>query len=98
MTGITASNKKSLVLVSGRAHPALAEAVASELGTELVTTEGRTFANGELYVRYGESVRGGDVFVLQSHTSAESPIISRSNIDYTSTLSTEMRMKNWSYQ
>ena len=69
MTGITASNKKSLVLVSGRAHPALAEAVAHELGTELVTTEGRTFANGELYVRYGESVRGGDVFVLQSHTS-----------------------------
>ncbi|SMH46484.1 ribose-phosphate pyrophosphokinase [Rathayibacter oskolensis] len=69
MTGITASNKKSLVLVSGRAHPALAEAVAAELGTELVNTEGRTFANGELYVRYGDSVRGGDVFVMQSHTS-----------------------------
>ncbi|MES1169213.1 MAG: ribose-phosphate diphosphokinase, partial [Leifsonia sp.] len=69
MTAITASNKKSLVLVSGRAHPALAEQVAAELGTELVNTEGRTFANGELYVRYGDSVRGGDVFVLQSHTS-----------------------------
>ncbi|MWV51363.1 ribose-phosphate diphosphokinase (plasmid) [Rathayibacter sp. VKM Ac-2803] len=69
MTGITASNKKSLVLVSGRAHPALAEAVAAELGTELVPTEGRTFSGGELYVRYGDSVRGGDVFVMQSHTS-----------------------------
>ncbi|MBO0985175.1 ribose-phosphate diphosphokinase, partial [Rathayibacter sp. SD072] len=68
MTGITASNKKSLVLVSGRSHPALAEAVAAELRTELVTTEGRTFSSGELYVRYGDSVRGADVFVLQSHS------------------------------
>jgi ribose-phosphate pyrophosphokinase len=64
---ITATTKKNLVLVSGRAHPALAEAVAKELGTELVPAETRTFANGEIYARYGDSVRGVDAFVLQSH-------------------------------
>ena len=68
MTRISATPKKNLVLVSGRAHPALAEAVAEELGTELVPTDARTFANGEIYARYGESVRGSDVFVLQSHS------------------------------
>jgi len=65
---ISATTEKNLVLVSGRAHPALAEAVAAELGTELVPTETRTFANGEIYARYGESVRGCDAFVIQSHT------------------------------
>ncbi len=67
MTTITATTKKNLVLVSGRAHPALAEAVAKELGTELVPAETRTFANGEIYARYGDSVRGCDAFVIQSH-------------------------------
>ena len=67
MTTITATTKKNLVLVSGRAHPALAEAVAKELGTELVPAETRTFANGEIYARYGDSVRGCDAFVVQSH-------------------------------
>ena len=65
---ITATPKKNLVLVSGRAHPALAEAVAKELGTELVSTDAKTFSNGEIYARYGESVRGSDVFVIQAHT------------------------------
>lgn len=68
MSGIKASGEKSLVVVSGRAHPKLAKDIAAELGTDLVETEARTFANGELYIRYGESVRGSDVFVLQSHT------------------------------
>lgn len=68
MTNITATPKKNLVLVSGRAHPALAEAVAKELGTELVSTDAKTFSNGEIYARYGESVRGSDVFVIQAHT------------------------------
>jgi len=65
---ITTTSKKKLVLVSGRAHPELAEQVAAELDTELVPTEARTFSNGEIYARYGESVRGCDAFVLQSHT------------------------------
>ncbi|MEY2900221.1 MAG: hypothetical protein RL247_387 [Actinomycetota bacterium] len=69
MSMISATTKKNLVLVSGRAHPALAEAVAKELGTELVPTETRTFANGEIYARYGDSVRGCDAFVIQAHSS-----------------------------
>lgn len=67
MTNISATTKKNLVLVSGRAHPKLAEQVAREIGTELVPTEARTFANGEIYARYGDSVRGSDVFVIQAH-------------------------------
>ncbi len=70
MTGIlSADGSKRLVLVSGRAHPELAAAVAQEMGTELLPTSAYDFANGEIYVRFGESVRGADVFVLQSHTS-----------------------------
>ncbi|SMQ67811.1 ribose-phosphate pyrophosphokinase [Plantibacter sp. VKM Ac-1784] len=68
MSGITADNKKQLVLVSGRAHPELAEAIAAELDSELLPTDARTFANGEIYARYDESIRGTDVFVIQSHT------------------------------
>jgi ribose-phosphate pyrophosphokinase len=69
MTGITSTDgEKRLVLVSGRAHPALATAVARELGSELVPSTAYDFANGEIYVRFGESVRGCDAFVLQSHT------------------------------
>ncbi|WP_298462127.1 ribose-phosphate diphosphokinase [uncultured Cellulomonas sp.] len=60
--------EKRLVLVSGRAHPTLAAAVSRELGTDLVPTTAYDFANGEIYVRFGESVRGSDAFVLQSHT------------------------------
>ncbi|MGW6131962.1 ribose-phosphate diphosphokinase [Cellulomonas sp. NPDC055163] len=65
----TVSNdgERRLVLVSGRAHPELATSVAEELGTSLVPTTAYDFANGEIYVRFGESVRGSDAFVLQSH-------------------------------
>ena len=69
MTGITSYGEKRLVLVSGRAHLSLATDVADELGIELVPTTAYDFANGEIYVRFGESVRGANVFVLQSHTS-----------------------------
>lgn len=67
MSSITAATHKNLVLVSGRAHPDLAVQVAKELGTELLETEARTFANGEIYARFGESVRGCDAFVIQAH-------------------------------
>ena len=67
MTGITTTSEKRMVLISGRAHPELAEQVAAELGVELVPTSAYDFANGEIYVRFGESVRGCDAFVLQSH-------------------------------
>lgn len=68
MSGIKANGQKRLVLVSGRAHPALAQQIADELGSELVPTEFRTFASSEIYARYDESVRGCDAFVIQSHT------------------------------
>ncbi|MEU6171055.1 ribose-phosphate diphosphokinase [Streptantibioticus parmotrematis] len=60
--------ERQLLLFSGRAHPELAERIAKELGTTLVPTQARDFANGEIYVRYEESVRGADCFVVQSHT------------------------------
>jgi len=65
---LVTANKKNLILVSGRAHPQLAEDVAKELGCEVLETEARTFANGEIYARYGESVRGADAFVIQAHS------------------------------
>jgi ribose-phosphate pyrophosphokinase len=68
VTTISADNKKNLILVSGRAHPQLAEDVAKVLGCTLTETESRTFANGEIYARYGDSVRGCDAFVIQAHS------------------------------
>ena len=68
MTGITSHGEKRLVLVSGRAHPELAQNVADELNIEVVPTTLYDFASGEIYVRFAESVRGTDAFVLQSHT------------------------------
>ena len=68
MSEIKINGQKRLVLVSGRAHPQLALDIAAELGSELVHTDARTFANGEIYARYDESVRGCDAFVIQSHT------------------------------
>lgn len=68
VSGIKTNGQKRLVLVAGRSHPELAEAVAEALGSELVPTDARTFANGEIYARFDESVRGCDAFVIQSHT------------------------------
>jgi ribose-phosphate pyrophosphokinase len=68
VTGIKTTGEKKLMLFSGRAHPDLAEAVARELGVELVPTKAFDFANGEIYVRFQESARGADCFLIQSHT------------------------------
>ena len=57
---------KRLVLVTGRAYPELAEKVAECLGTEVLETTAYDFANGEMYVRFTEPVRGADVFLVQS--------------------------------
>ncbi|MFI2753341.1 ribose-phosphate diphosphokinase [Cellulomonas sp. P22] len=68
MTGIVSPDgERRLVLISGRAHTDLAVNVAEQLGSELVPTTAYDFANGEIYVRFGESIRGSDAFVLQSH-------------------------------
>jgi len=66
-TGITTTSEKRMVLISGRAHPDLATEVAAALGVDMVPTTALDFANGEIYVRFGESVRGCDAFVIQSH-------------------------------
>ena len=68
MASIKKTGQKRRVIVSGRAHPQLAIDIAQELGSDLVHTDARTFANGEIYARFDESVRGCDVFVIQSHT------------------------------
>ena len=68
MTGIVQTSQKRLVLIAGRSHPDLAQHVAKELGVDLVDTQAYDFANGEIFVRFEESVRGCDAFVLQSHT------------------------------
>jgi ribose-phosphate pyrophosphokinase len=68
MSFIKTTGEKKLMLFSGRAHPELSDAVAHELGIELTPTSAYDFANGEIFVRYRESVRGCDAFVLQSHS------------------------------
>lgn len=67
MTDVQLPTVKHMMLFSGRAHPALAEEVATLLDTKLVPTKAFDFANGEIYVRFEESVRGSDAFVIQSH-------------------------------
>ncbi|MCY7366127.1 MAG: ribose-phosphate diphosphokinase [Frankiaceae bacterium] len=68
MSGITISSKKSLMLFSGRAYPELAAEVGTALDAAPVPTSAYEFANGEIFVRFEESVRGSDAFVLQSVT------------------------------
>ena len=63
-----AKNDKHLMLFSGRAYPELAEEVATLMDQDLVPTRALTYANSEIYVRFEESVRGCDAFVIQSHT------------------------------
>ena len=64
--GLVAKTKKRLVVASGSSHPALSEEVALHLGTELVPTEHRTFASGEILTRFEVSIRGCDAFIIQS--------------------------------
>src|SRR6188472_520000 len=62
------TTEKNLMVFSGRAHRELAEEVDELLGAGLVPTAAYEFANSEIYVRFEESVRGSDAFVIQSHT------------------------------
>ncbi len=62
------AGSKRLMLFTGSANPALADEVAELIGVELGRVERSVFANGEIYVRFEESVRGADCFVIQSHT------------------------------
>jgi ribose-phosphate pyrophosphokinase len=58
--------QKRLMVFSGRSHPELAARIAEHLGVELGEVELKTFANGETYCRYCESIRGADVFIVQT--------------------------------
>jgi len=59
--------RRRLELVSGRSHPALAQEIASYLGLELSGANLREFANGEIHCRYDASLRGSDIFIIQTH-------------------------------
>ena len=60
--------KKKMLLFSGSSNIELAEKVSNHLGTEIAEVEAKEFASGELYIKIGESVRGADCFVMQSHS------------------------------
>ncbi len=67
MTGLKKADEKQLMLFSGRAYPELAEEIARNLELNLVPTRALNYANSEIYVRFEESVRGSDAYVIQSH-------------------------------
>ncbi len=66
MSGIITTGEKRLVLATGRAYPELAEQIGAALGCDVIPTTSYDFANGEIYFRFNESVRGADVFIVQS--------------------------------
>ena len=68
MTGFKKPNEKTLMLFSGRAYPELATEVATLMDVGIVPTRAISYANSEIYVRFEESVRGCDAYVIQSHT------------------------------
>src|SRR5512134_3831967 len=63
---IAIAPQKRLMLFSGRSNPDLAQRIAEQLDIELGTVTLKTFANGETYCRYEESVRGADMFIVQT--------------------------------
>jgi ribose-phosphate pyrophosphokinase len=68
MSTLEVAGRKRLVLVSGGAYPELAEQIGAHIGVTVTETTRRQFANGELFIRPNDSVRGTDAFVVQAHT------------------------------
>jgi ribose-phosphate pyrophosphokinase len=66
----TAQVSKSLMVFSGRSNPQLSQSIARALRCDLGNVETDSFANGEIYARYKQSVRGADVFIIQSIASS----------------------------
>ena len=62
---------KRLQLLSGRFNLDLAQAIAEHLGVDLCETNLSEFANGEIHCRFGQSIRGADVFIIQSHAAVD---------------------------
>jgi ribose-phosphate pyrophosphokinase len=65
-TSLPIEYNKRLMLFAGRANPHLAASIADKLGVDLGPVVTKTFSNGEVYCRYEESIRGADVFIVQS--------------------------------
>ena len=65
---INQPSSKTMMLFSGSSNINLAQDVAKKLDTKLIPIESKTFASGEIYIRLNDSARGGDCFVLQSHS------------------------------
>ena len=69
---LSARNERPIMLFAGRSNPALARRIAEAYGQELGQVTIKNFSDGEIYVRYEESIRGADVFIIQStHPGAE---------------------------
>ena len=68
---VSLTPQKRLAVVAGSSHPVLAEKIAGHLGVELTKVERTTFADGSPYFRFLDSVRGADMFIVQT---ASSPI------------------------
>ncbi|HWH10914.1 MAG TPA: ribose-phosphate pyrophosphokinase [Solirubrobacteraceae bacterium] len=65
LTSLPIDYDKRLMLFTGRANPGLGATIAEKLGVSLGPVTLKTFSNGEVYCRYGESIRGADVFIVQ---------------------------------
>jgi ribose-phosphate pyrophosphokinase len=78
---LTDIQKRVIYLASGSTHPELARAVAAFTGLELRQVELRRFPNTEQYVRYGESVRGKHVFILQTLAVADGRSVNDSLVE-----------------
>ncbi len=74
-TWVERAPHKRLMLFSGRSNLALGERIAEYLGLKLGTSTLKTFTNGEVYVRYEESIRGADVFLVQSCVSPTNDLL-----------------------
>jgi ribose-phosphate pyrophosphokinase len=70
-TSILAENEKRLMVTSGRASRELGAKIAYRLGLELTDAGLKTFPDGEMYCRYAESIRGADLFIVQSICGSE---------------------------
>jgi ribose-phosphate pyrophosphokinase len=70
-TSVTAASEKRLMVTAGRASRELGGKIAEKLGVELTNAGLKTFADGEVYCRYQESIRGADLFIVQSICGSE---------------------------
>jgi ribose-phosphate pyrophosphokinase len=68
VSGLEIGTKKRMILAAGRSNTELADEIAENLGVACAEVEIADFANGEIYFRFEENVRGSDVFVFQTHS------------------------------